>query len=276
MNPEIQIENNLRAATSKADKSLDKVTRILFTIAVIGQWVFVFYIVAFYGGAVVTGAYEKINEALPHGIIPGDGMGNFALAVHLALAAVITLGGPLQFFSSIRKRFPRFHRWNGRIYFVTAFLISLAGLYMIYTRGAHGGITGLLGNTLNATLIMVFSAAAWRAAMNRDFSAHKKWAVRAFLMVSGVWFFRIGYGLWVLLTGFTAPGTSENLNGPFDIFLSFGHSLIPLLILECYFYAKRHNSPHIKMRVSRLLAVLCLLLAAGICMVALIFWMPLL
>ncbi len=273
---EIQIENKVETNTKKIDKAFKKVTRILFSVGVIGQWIFVYYIVAFYGGVVVNGTYEKINEQLGHGIIEGDSIGNFMLTVHLALAAVITFGGPIQFFSSIRNRFPTFHRWNGRIYFVTAFLISIAGLYMIYTRGAHGGITMLLGNTLNASLIMIFSVMAWRTAMQRNFAVHKKWAIRAFLMVSGVWFFRVGYGLWILLTGFTAPGTSENLNGPFDIFLSFGHSLIPLLILELYFFAKTHKDLRIKKVATIGLGVLTVLLAAGVTMVAMIFWMPVL
>jgi hypothetical protein len=50
--------------------------------------------VAFYGGVIRNGTYEKVNEQLVHGIISGDRMGNFMLAVHIFLAAVITLGGP--------------------------------------------------------------------------------------------------------------------------------------------------------------------------------------
>ena len=269
---EIQMEDKAR----KAEKAFRTATRILFGIGIVGQWIFVYYIIVYFGGIAVSGNYEKINEHLGHGIIEGDGIGNFMLAVHLFLAAIITFGGPLQFFSSIRQKFPTFHQWNGRLYFVTAFLISIAGLYMIYTRGAHGGITMLLGNTLNAALIMFFSVMAWQKAMKRNFSEHKKWAIRAFLMVSGVWFFRIGYGLWILLTGFTAPGTSENLNGPFDIFLSFGHSLVPLLILELYFFAKAHANLRIKKTATVALGVLAVLLAAGVVMVTVVFWAPML
>ena len=206
MMPDVQIEEKLHTSSGNTDKNLDLATRILFILAVVGQWIFVYYIVKFYGGIVVSGAYEKVNEQLPHGIIEGDVIGNAMLAVHLFLAAVITFAGPLQFFPVIRKQFPVFHRWNGRIYFVTAILTASAGLYMNFTRGAHGGFLMALGNGSNALLIMAFSTMAWRTAMNRDFKAHKKWAVRAFVMVSGVWFFRVGYGLWILLTGFYGPG----------------------------------------------------------------------
>ncbi|MCB0641451.1 MAG: DUF2306 domain-containing protein [Phaeodactylibacter sp.] len=268
---ESQIYNE-EQVDQKSGPNLQKMARLLFGIGVAGQWLFVSYIVAFYGGIVVTGAYEKVNEQLPHGIIEGDGMGNFMLAVHLALAAVVTFGGPLQFFKGIRSRFPVFHRWNGRIFFVTAF----AGLYMIYTRGAHGGIVMGMGNTLNASLIFIFSALAWRAAMQRDFVLHKKWALRAFLMVNGVWFFRLGFGIWILITGFTAPGTSANLTGPFDIFLAFGHTLIPLAILEFYFYAKQQSGLRFQRLATAFFGLLALLLVGGIGMLVLVFWAPVL
>ncbi|MCB0630979.1 MAG: DUF2306 domain-containing protein [Saprospiraceae bacterium] len=270
---DIQLEEQ---AQTIAEKKLHQVTRLLFAIGVIGQLLFVYYIVAFYGGVVVNGTYEKINEQLPHGIIPGDKMGNFALAVHLSLAAVITFGGPIQFITAIRKRLPVFHRWNGRIYYVTAFLVSGAGLYMNATRGAHGGMIMALGNASNALLIMTFSVMAWHMAMQREFRAHKKWALRAFLMVSGVWFFRMGYGLWILLTGFTGVGANATLSGPFDRFLAFGHWLVPLLLLEFYFYARASSNAKVKRRATILFAGLCLLLAVGIGMVTMVFWMPVL
>lgn len=274
MNSRLSIEHPPLIHATKIDQQFRMVTRLLFAIAVAGQLFFVYYIIAFYGGAAIHVDYESINEQLGHGVIKGDTMGNAALAIHIFLAAIITLGGPIQFISSIRKRFPVFHRWNGRVYYLIAFLISFAGLYMNYSRGAHGGITGALGNGLNAVLIMSFSVMAWRTAMQKDFRAHKKWAIRAFLMVSGVWFFRVGYGLWILLTGFTAPGTSPDLTGPFDRFLSFGHSLVPLLILEGYFYAKAHPNPKVKRFATGALGVLCLLLTGGIVMIAMIFWLP--
>lgn len=270
----IPIENTTTTKSLKANKLLRRVSRLLFAIAVGGQWLFATYIIALYGGIVVTGSYEKINEQLPHGIIEGDFMGNFMLAVHLALAAIITIGGPLQFSLAIRTRFPKFHRWNGRLYFIIAFLISFAGLYMIYSRGAHGGLPGTLGNTLNAILIMLFSVLAWQTAMKKQFAAHKKWALRAFLMVSGVWFFRIGYGIWILITGFTAPGSNADLTGFFDRFLMFGHSLVPLLILELYFFAQNHKKDTIKKLATTFFSLLCLLLTAGIIMASMIFWLP--
>ncbi|MBX2871398.1 MAG: DUF2306 domain-containing protein [Saprospiraceae bacterium] len=276
MTSNLQMEQKVEVKALNIGKRLHQASRALFAIAIAGQMLFVYYIVAFYGGIAVSGQYEKVNDQLGHGVMEGDPIGNAMLAIHIFLAAVITFGGPLQFSTALRNRFPKFHRWNGRIYFVTAVVICLAGLYMNTTRGAHGGFIMSVGNFINASLIMGFSVMAWRTAMQRKFMAHKKWALRAFLMVSGVWFFRIGYGLWLLLTGFSGVGVSHDLTGPFDRFLSFGHSLVPLLILELYFFAKSHQSLQIKKWTAAFLALLCLLLVGGIAVVSMIFWIPVL
>lgn len=257
----------------QARKHLARSKQLLFVIAVIGQLFFVLHIVTFYGGIAWNGTYEKVNEKLGHGVMDGDPIGNVMLAVHIFLAAVIMLGGPLQFIGAFRQKFPVFHRWNGRIYYLTAFIISIVGLYMNAMRGAHGGLMGALGNGLNASFIFLFSILAWRTAVRRDFVAHRKWAIRAFVAVTGVWFFRIGYGLWILLTGFTAIGAKADLTGPFDIFLLFAHSLVPLALVELYFWAKASSVVLFKQRVAYFFYFLSFLLVGGVAMAALIFWL---
>ena len=131
-----------------------------------------------------------------------------------------------------------------------------------------------MGNTLNAILIMTFAIIAWRKAMARNFKEHKKWAVRTFLMVSGVWFFRIGFGIWIGINMGSAPGVNEDFTGPFLLFLSFAHSLLPLLILELYFWIKKSKVSIIKLIGSISFFMLTLLMALGIFMAAMIFWLP--
>lgn len=274
MNSPYSITEASQPDLASADTALKTGARLLFLVAVFGQWLFVYHIVSFYWASALEGNWEQWNTHLFNGLIEGDIVGNFFLGLHLFLAAIITFGGPLQFIPQIRTLIPSFHRWNGRIYMLTAFVISFAGLYMIYTRGTIGGTFMIMGNTLNASLIMIFAIMAWRTALSRDFVAHRRWALRTFLMVSGVWFFRIGFGLWIFLNSGSAPGSTENLTGPFDMFLAFAHSLLPLAILELYLRTKDHAGKLGRFAMAIGLLVLTCALGAGIFMAAMIFWLP--
>jgi len=119
-----------------ADKALKGSAVLWFVTLVIGQWIFAYYIFAFYGVAAAQGDLETWNKRLFHGIIQGDLAGNITVGVHLLMAFIISFSGPLQLMPQIRNRFPAFHRFNVRLYMATAFIISAAGLYLIFTRGS--------------------------------------------------------------------------------------------------------------------------------------------
>ncbi len=231
-----------------ADIALKASARLWFLVAVIGQWIFVYYIVGFFGVSAMRGDLEAWNKVLPHGIIAGDTMGNIAVAAHLFLAAVITVGGPLQLILAaiitnggprqltpeIRTLARPIHHWNGRIYMLTALAISLDGLYMVWVSGGTvGGVVGDTAISLNAVLIMTCAAMVLRNALAREIANHRRWALRLFLVVSGVWFFRVGLWGWVLLTG-GAGIDFQTFTGPFLTFLFFGQYLVPLAVLELY------------------------------------------
>ena len=176
------------------------------------------------------------------GFVAGDLVGNVALAVHLFIAFVITIGGTLQLIPQIRAHAPAFHRWNGRLYILIAFVTSLAALYMIWTRDTFGGILiNDISVSLDAVLIMVFAAIALRYAMARRIDVHRRWALRTFMVVSGVWFTRVIYAFLGIVPGET-PGVTDDMSGPTNIVIGFASYLLPLAVLELYFFAKR--SPH--------------------------------
>src|ERR1700730_5591937 len=206
-----------------------------FVVTAIGQWIVVGYIVAFYGGAVVHRDMGRWGKFLTHGLIPGDHIGNLALALHLSLAAVITAGGPLQLIPQIRARAPAFHRWTGRAYLVTALVTSICALYLVWIRNAHtGSVVQRLGVSLDGVLIMTCGAMALRHALGRRFGAHRRWAIRLFLVVSGVWFFRVGLFFSLIVNQGPFGFNDDTFEGPFLDFLSFAESLIPLAIFELY------------------------------------------
>lgn len=256
-------------------KTLNTAKLLLFGVGVLGQMLFALYIFIHFGGTAIKGESDSWAEGMIHGIIEGDPLGNFALFLHLFLAFVITVRGPLQFIPALRNKARKFHKYNGRIYIFTALLISIGALFMIWHREATvGGELGRIATSGNGVLIIVFAILAWRTAMQGDFINHRKWALRTFIVVSGVWFFRIIIGLWILLTNFNAYGMDNNLTGPFDRFAYFGSYLLPLLILELYFRAKESKRSNVKYGMSAFMLLLSLLLLGGIAMAAMIFWIP--
>lgn len=279
MNKSIQTipfsDTNTPRLSNFAKKTLDKTTAAWFIIAVIGQWLFAYYILAFYGGATVQGDFEKWDNQLEHQLTQGDFLGNLMIFAHIALAFIITFSAPLQLIPRLRNRFMKFHRWNGRVYVLTALLISIAGLYLIFVRGIVGGLAIGIGNIINAILIMTSAVLTWRFAMQKKMEKHRRWALRLFVLASGVWFFRLGFAFWILIHQ-GAPGHTDDFNGPFDIALGYGHTLLPLAVLELYFWVQRKANTRAYLSMSALLVVISLVMAGAIFAAGMVFWFPLL
>jgi hypothetical protein len=244
-----------------------------FVIALAGNWAFALYIAAHYGRAAFAGNWQAWNERLINGFVAGDVFGNALLFLHMALALVLTFAGPLQFVPAVRKRAPTLHRWIGRAYLASAFVVSAGALYMIYTRDD----LGLFGSTavqVNAVLILVFSALTLRYALMRDFARHHRWALRTFIVVSGVWFLRVGYGLLAMIFQGPIPGANNSLTGPADVALGWASYLLPLAVLELYFLARERGGVLTKSAMATLLLACSVATAIGVVGAAMIFWLP--
>ncbi len=257
-----------------AAKALRTSAAFWFVTAVAGQLVFALYIAAFYGRSAASGDYSAWNEVLTQGFVAGDAKGNIALAAHLSLAFVITVGGPLQLVPKIRTRAAKLHRWVGRVYLVIALTLSLGGLYLVWSRSELPGwsLPNSLAISINAILIIVCGIMAWRHAIARRLNLHRRWALRLFIAVSGVWFLRVGVMLWILLLG--PAGLGEDLHGPVGVALSFAQYLVPLAVLELYFRAQTSPSATNRYAVAGLLAVLTVAMGAGIIMATKFMWLP--
>jgi hypothetical protein len=245
-----------------------------FVVAALGQLLFAVYVMVFYGGAVAQGRPELWNKVLQAGYVAGDRLGNSVLASHLLVAVVVTIGGVLQIVPAIRRHWPRFHRWNGRIYVLAAVTGSAAGLIMIWTRNTGGDLSQHIAISLSALLIMSFAGLAWRHALARRFDVHRRWALRLFLVVNNGWFFRIGLMLWIVLNHGPVGFDSKTFTGPFLTFLSFADYLVPLTVLQLYFHAQESRAPGTQLAMAGSLAILTLATAGGIAAAAMIMWLP--
>lgn len=263
-----------RTADAWAALALTAAARFWFVATVAGQLVFAAYIVSLYGGAAVDGNLNGWNKVMTHGFVRADLPGNIVTAVHLLLAAVIMVGGTLQLIPQLRARAPSFHRWNGRVYFAGAVVAALSGLYMMWFRGAVGDTVQHLGTSLNAVLVVACAGMTLRRALSRDFAAHRRWALRLFLCVSGVWFFRVGVMFWLAVNGGPAGFDINTFTGPFLSFLSFAQYLLPLAVLELYLRCGDGGGVLARGGTALLLVALTLAMAVGISVATMGMWLP--
>ncbi len=245
-----------------------------FVVAVVGQAAFLAFITVFYGGTTLSGNFSGWNaKPLITGYVAGDFLGNLQFAAHVLLAAVVTAGGVLQFVPWIRRRARSFHRWNGRVYVTLGGALALGGLWLVWVRGTYLTIAGAMSISLLAILILVFGAMVARRARERRIADHRRWALRFFIAMSGVWFQRIGYMAWIALNG--APvGIGPRMDGWFDIVWGFGCYLVPLAVLELYLWAGARGGVVAKTATAALLVGATAFTAVGIAGAAAIMWWP--
>lgn len=231
--------------------------RIWYLTMAIGLLAFVWFIVAHYWSTTLAGNPAGWNtKPLIKGYVQGDRTGNLMFGLHVLLAAVMTLGGLLQLVPALRQRAPALHRWNGRLFLATAFVLALGGLWLVWVRSTWLSLASTVPLTLNALLILLCGALALKHAVARRLEAHRRWAIRTFLLANGVWLLRVAMMAWVILSG-GGSGLTPDMSGPVDLALQFGCYLVPLAVLELHFRAQRAGGMH-----KRLVAVLVLLMTA--------------
>ena len=276
--PEVSAANNASPSEriSRASAMLAGSVRLWFVTALIGQWAFLYYIAAFYDAATLRGdfpAWSK-NTFLLKGYVAGDIAGNLAFAAHTLLAAIVTFGGALQLISQTRSRLISVHRWNGRLFVLTAIAAAASGLYMIWVRGSRANFVAGLATSLDAALIITFAVLAWRAARARAISTHRRWALRTYIAVNGVWFQRVGVFGWIVFNNDVAVGMTKRFDGWFDLSWAFGCYLLPLAVLELYLRVKDRAGARGRYAMAGGILLLTAVMAFGIYAAYMHVWRP--
>ena len=248
----------MNEAVSGQPTALHKATGLWFLVTLLGLSVFLYRIVAQYGVATLLGHFEdwERNNQLYAGYVAGDRIGNLAFAVHVTLAAVVTVGGMLQLIPQIRERAMALHRWNGRAFMLAALVAALTGIYMNWVRHANSGPVNSIGVTLNGVLILACVAMAWRTVRAGDIDGHRRWALRAFIVANGVFFKRLlSFGWSPLTSGAELPGL--------EFFFEFGSYLLPLGILELYLRARASRTTATQLAAVVVLLAVTLYMCVG-------------
>jgi hypothetical protein len=156
---------------------------------------------------------------------------------------------------------------------LTAAAASLSALYLVWIRGGHaGGLVQHLAISAQAVIILAGAALSLRAALQRDFRRHRRWALRLYLAVSGVWFMAIGLFFWVFVNHGPVGFDPETFRGPFLDAWSFGRYLLPLAVLEAYFWTQDHAGAVGRSLMAAALGAATLATGIGIVVSTLFLW----
>lgn len=257
-----------------SQKLLTLSSRIWFVVTAVGQLAFVLFIFIYYGSRTLGGNWAAWNnKPVITGFVPGDTLGNLLFALHVLLAGVITLAGLVQLIPNIRQTMPWLHRWNGRLFLILAVFLALDGVWKILLRGSTLSMASSISGLIGAALILLCCGRAFYFARRRQLVQHRRWALRAFLVVSGVWFFRVGIMAWIIIN--QGPrGMNATLSGPADVALGYGSFFIPLACLELYFWAQTSAAAGVKYVASGIILLMTLLMAVGIVGTVTMLWWP--
>lgn len=234
-----------------------------FLVAATGLAIFASYIGISYGRAALGGPPGESRW------VAGDWLGNGLLSVHLVFALLMTAISVLQLIPPLRRRAPALHRNLGRVFMVGALLGTVSGFYLVWVKGTVGGFMMHFAISLNGLLILAFAWMAWTQARARRFAEHRRWALRLFLAVNGVWFFRVGLMLWLMIWQAPVGFDPKSFTGPFVYALSFAQFLLPLAVLELYLRARGRA-----VVLAITLVLLSLATAAGIFGATMGMWFP--
>jgi len=260
---------------ARAPRALRFAATAWFAVVALGQLAFAIYVAGFYGRVTAAGTPERWNEVMPRGYVAGDTGFNLVLGLHLAFAFVTTIGGLLQLIPAIQRTRPALHRWTGRTYLVAAAIMACGGLAMVWVRGgAAGDLSQHLAISINALLILGCAAMAWRQACAGRVDRHRAWALRLFVAVSGVWFFRIGLMAWIVINQGPAGFDEDTFSGPFLTALACAVYVAPVFVLELYLRAQRSRGDGAKVAMTCGLAVLGLATFVGVVAASAFLWLP--
>jgi hypothetical protein len=246
---------------------------VWFALTWAGLLLFALYILVEFGGQLLT---EQPLQLFKQTSIDGQaysGLSQLLLLAHVSLAAAVSALGCLQFIPAIRQRYPHVHRWNGRFFLGVGLIAALSGLLLTWGSNARMSNFGSIGISLNGVLILLIAPFAWWAAAKRKFVLHQRIAMHAFILVNGVWFFRLFLMGWYIAN--QGPlGNTETLDGPADIVLSFACYLLPMAIAEFVYWAQRQARTAVHILASVLMWVSNLALLLGIAAAAWLMWLP--
>ena len=100
--------------------------------------------------------------------------------IHVVPGLLFTVLGPFQFSEFIRARHLQWHRWNGRIFLATGFIIGISALFMSFTMQSIGGVNQAAATVLFGSFFLFALSKSFWHIRRREVALHRQWMIRAF------------------------------------------------------------------------------------------------
>lgn len=101
------------------------------------------------------------------------------IVIHIICGCSFNVLMPLQFFSTLRARFPTVHRYIGRGLMICMLGFGFSGLWMNHLYPQYGGIAKYAGIVAMSAVLVVSMVLAFIAIGKGNITAHKQWMMRA-------------------------------------------------------------------------------------------------
>lgn len=133
----------------------------------------------------ILALYFFFKHAFPYFSLNKNSYGQYGprwggLLLHIVGGTFALLLGPTQFWAGLRQRYPRLHRWTGRLYFGGVVLGSAGAFYLSLTTPVSQAF-GIALFTL-AVVWLLTSSMALVAILRRQVANHKEWVTRSYVL----------------------------------------------------------------------------------------------
>ena len=102
------------------------------------------------------------------------------IRIHILLAIISLITGPLGVIKAIRDKSRNFHRWNGRIYVLSIILNFIPGVYVSFF--ATGGLPSIIGFLILNTLWLTTTILGFWYIIRQKVMLHSQWIIRSFFL----------------------------------------------------------------------------------------------
>jgi uncharacterized membrane protein len=157
--------------------------------------------------------------------------------IHIVPGLLFMILGPFQFNSTIRARYPRWHRVNGRIFLICSLVIGISALVMSFGMPAIGGVNQAAATIMFGTFFLFALCKAFWHIRRREIALHREWMMRGFAVGLAVATIRPIVGIFFATSRLTGLTPHEFFGTAF--WLGF---VLQLMAAEAWIHATQPGS----------------------------------